>query len=192
MKPKLKSILSIIALVLLSFAFLFTLLANLTLLIPETQFTDPDPRILRNLESEKWSLEKQLEYQDYMCEIKSKLPNENSQILYIVITKYENEIPITTDINPYPELTSISEIGIVESSSPIGIRAETKKIRLYRIELLSDPGIYIEYISHKDEPYLYIIKDSHSSEFLLYPIIKNEIVPIDTAYYIIDASISEN
>ncbi len=137
------------------------------------------------LENQKWILQKQLAYKDNICEIRSKLPNGSSESIFIVVKKYEKEIPITTDINPYPQYTTVSEVGIVESSTPVDIIANTKEIRLYRIELLSDPNIYIEYISHKDKPYLYILGDPASSEFLLYPIVSKQIVPIDTAHYII-------
>lgn len=195
MKPKTKSILSIIGLVVVSLLFSISIFVISVLLIFYLSFKGSseylDSAELSRLEGEKWALEKQIEYKDYICEIESKLPNENSQSIYVEILNYEKKIPITTDINPYPQLSSISEVGVVQSSTPVSIRAESKKIRVYRIELLSNPDIYIEYISHKDEPYLYILKDSNSSEFLLYPIITKQLVPIDTDHYIIDTSTIE-
>ncbi|HNW33220.1 hypothetical protein KBB42_02515 [Candidatus Dojkabacteria bacterium] len=189
MKLKIKPILSIASLVILSVLFLISLLANTVTLIYYLNLKNDlktiDNSMFDELENQKWILQKQLAYKDNICEIRSKLPNGSSESIFIVVKKYEKEIPITTDINPYPQYTTVSEVGIVESSTPVDIIANTKEIRLYRIELLSDPNIYIEYISHKDKPYLYILGDPASSEFLLYPIVSKQIVPIDTAHYII-------
>jgi len=189
MKLKIKPILSIASLVILSVLFLISLLANTVTLIYYLNLKNDlktiDNSMFDELENQKWILQKQLAYKDNICEIRSKLPNGSSKSIFIVVKKYEKEIPITTDINPYPQYTTVSEVGIVESSTPVDIIANTKEIRLYRIELLSDPNIYIEYISHKDKPYLYILGDPASSEFLLYPIVSKQIVPIDTAHYII-------
>lgn len=198
MKLKIKPILSIASLVILSVLFLISLLANTVTLIYYLNLKNDlktiDNSMFDELENQKWILQKQLAYKDNICEIRSKLPNGSSESIFIVVKKYEKEIPITTDINPYPQYTTVSEVGIVESSTPVDIIANTKEIRLYRIELLSDPNIYIEYISHKDKPYLYILGDPASSEFLLYPIVSKQIVPIDTAHniIIINSSTLEN
>lgn len=189
MLPKIKTALSIVGLIVLSTILLLFFLFNslltyeyFNLKINSQPIADAELKIL---ESKRWALEKEISYKENICQIRNKLPNESSEPIYVGITYYDEKIPITTDLNPYPEYSTISEVGIVQSSSPIDIGTSTKKIRCYRIELLSNPNIYKEYISDKDNPYIYILKDSNSSEFLLYPIITRNIAQIDTDYFII-------
>ena len=187
-KPIISKILIIFSSVVLSLSFIANILLISFYFGLKVEYNLLDYTAIHRLESEKFVLEKQLAYESSICEIQTRLPNTESFPIYIEMQEYDTRIPLTTDLNPYPSDTEVYEIGIVTSSTPIDIDAQSKKVRVYRIELSSDPSIYIDYISHKDNPYLYILKDSNSSEFLLYPLAMNKLVQINTAHYIVDSS----
>lgn len=132
---------------------------------------DEEERIEKKEKVEDWKLEIENQYLKKSC---GNLPSENSIVIENTkVSRYEEPIPINTDINPYPEHTTVYEVGTITSIDLNDLDEQKDKLRLYRIEVNEDPTIYIEYISSKKEKFsdsLYIVKDKHENNFLLYPL----------------------
>jgi hypothetical protein len=183
----LKKILVFFTITILSVISLFFVYINVVALgvffSPEKITSDKNKEIYDQYKVIKWKYETELDYLDSYCSIQNMLPKINSTIQASVYY-YSNEIEINSTLNPYPESTTIYEIGRVESTTNEDIVTEGGFIRLYRIEMNEDTKTYMEYISHMNEPYLYLVKDNNSSEFLIYPILLGEIGEINNQFYI--------
>lgn len=133
------------------------------------------------LEREKWRFQIENTYMQNYCNILEKLPSENSTVIEnTTVHRYEEPFLITTPINPYPKDSSVYEVGAISTINLKELDDVKHHLRLYKIELNEDPTTYIEYISHKDKPELYIVQDHRSDNFLLYPIVQY----VNAKYYI--------
>ncbi len=165
----------------LSLLFLFiniTTINNINRLSSESYFQDINESI--ELESEKWRYKTEIEYMDNYCDLQSKLPSSSSQLVNVTVTRYDKRLPVSSVINPYPGYSSMYELGFVISADLEEISSKGNTMKLYRIELNHDSSSYIEYISDRDNPILYVVKDSSSDNFLLYPILNY----VNTEYFI--------
>lgn len=149
-----------------------------------TELLYENEKIERKEKVECWIEEVENKHIKDYCSLLTELPSENSIIVENTkVSRYEEPIPITTDINPYPGYTSIYEVGTIESIGLKELEEKKEKIRLYRIEVNQDPTIYIEYISSKKEKFwnsLYIVKDNNENNFLIYPLTSE----VNERYYI--------
>lgn len=136
------------------------------------------------LEFEVWKGETELKYLDRYCEISKLLPQKNSPIIQLKVDRYETPLEITSPYNPFPGYSKVDEVGTITESDSSEINSNDGKIKLYRIELIKDPNTYIEYVSHRDIPYFYIVKDLDSTEFLFYPSVIQYKELISKKYYI--------
>lgn len=188
MKEKIKRLLLVILV-----AILFTLTCALFILNtgyfltycqidPETSQKEKQQK--EELELDVWKDEMELKYLDRYCEISELLPQEDSPIISVEVERYETPLPITSPFNPFTGYSSLYEVGTVTKSDSSEINTSDGKIKIYRIELLNDSETYIEYASHRDIPYFYIVKDSGSTEFLLYPSVLQYKDLISNQYYI--------
>jgi hypothetical protein len=187
---KIKRILMVILITVLTATTIILLYFNAVALAvlfnpPEVDYSQ-EQETLRQYELLKWEYDTKLKYaSEAYCEIQDALPPEDST-LGVNVYYHEEKIPIETTLNPYPEYTQIYEVGIVNRGNDPGISTlfDTQSGRLYRIELKDNPDTYLEYISDRNDPYLYIVEDFWSSEFLIYPILLNSKDLVDNEYYL--------
>ena len=118
-----------------------------------------------------WRYQTELEYLDQYCEIEELLPpnTATASTIDIEVDYYEKPMEIATIYNPYPNYSTVYEMGIVTTSESADIDTSNLKVRLYRIELIENPKVNLEYITHLEIPHFYIVQKSDNSEFLLYP-----------------------
>lgn len=184
---KIKKTLSLLTIFILSIIILFFLYINSValgvLFSPTNTNFEKDKWTLEQYELLKWKYETELQYSDKYCNIQKILPQEDS-LIGVNIYYHTKPLEISSTLNPYPNYTTIYEMGRVESSNSDEIETENSQMMLYRIQLIEDHATYIEYISNRNNPYLYLVKDDNSSQFLIYPILFGTISDIDSQYYI--------
>jgi hypothetical protein len=187
---KIKRILMVILITILSAPTIILLYLNAVALAvlfnpPEADYSQ-EQETLRQYELLKWQYDTEFQYlSEAYCEIQEALPEKDSTF-GVNVYYHDEKIPIETTLNPYPEYTQIYEVGIINANeqTDLNIFFRTQSRRLYRIELKDNPNTYIEYVSDRNEPYLYIVEDVRSSEFLIYPILLNAPDQIDHEYYV--------
>lgn len=184
---KFKRVLTIVAISILSVITLYFVFLNSVaigvLFSPINLEAEEDKEVYEQYEIIKWKYETELQFLNSYCEIQKALPEEEPTIGINVYYNSE-EIEISSALNPFPEYTTMYELGRVEYANSEDINTEDGQVRLYRIEVIGDPHTYVEYISDRNDPYLYLVKDVNSSEFLIYPILFNETGEIDSQYYV--------
>lgn len=134
---------------------------------PETSAKEKQQK--EELDIDVWKDQTELNYLNKYCEISKLLPQEDSPIITVEVERYEIPLEITTPYNPFTSYSTVYELGTVIKSDSDEIKPLEKKMKLYRIELIKDSATYLEYVSHRDIPYFYIVKDVNSTKFLLYP-----------------------
>jgi len=182
-----KRIFRVIALISLIFVLISLVFLNITgvgsVLYSKVDSVDTDTTVEDGLKLEIWELEREKQFLTRYCENMKVLPDEDSQTVKIEIEYYTGKIPIETVLNIYPSYTQIYEVGTFKEYQSINL-TNTQQMRVYRIEMIEDPNTYLEYVSNRSTPYLYIIKDINSSLYLIDPIINNLRIPIDSTYYL--------
>ncbi len=188
MKEKIKRLLLVIIT-----AILFSLTLGLSILNAGYVFTyfqiDPETsqkekQEKEELEIEVWKNEIELKYLDRYCQISELLPQNDSPVISIEVDRYAGSLEISTPFNPFPGHSKVYEVGTVTQSDSNTIDINGDKMKLYRIELTKDSNTYIEYVSHRDIPLFYIVKDEASTEYLLYPSVIQYKDLISKEYYI--------
>ena len=187
MGEKRKRIFNIFALVSLIFVLVFLVFLNITglgsVLYSKVDYVDTESNVDKGLKLDIWKLEREKQFLTKYCENMKVLPDEDSKTLKIEIDYYTGKIPIETRLNVYPSYTQIYELGTFKEVGGSNL-AFVQQMRVYRIEMKDDPDTYLEYVSNRSTPYLFIIKDSNSSLYLIDPIINSLKIPIDSTYYL--------
>ncbi len=182
-----KRIFRVIALISLIFVLIFLILLNLTgvgsVLYSKVDSVDTESTEEKELKIQIWELEREKQFLTRYCDNMKVLPDEDSQTVKIEIEYYTGKIPIETLLNVYTSYTQIYEVGTLKEVESNNL-ASPEQMRVYRIEMIEDPNTYLEYVSNRSTPYLYIIKDINSSLYLIDPIINNLRVLIDDTYYL--------
>jgi len=145
-----------------------------------------DEKVIQELELLIWRKKAQLEYADKHCEIDSLLPQDRPEtsVITVEVNYYDTRSQIETIYNPYPQNANVFEMGIVTKSDNTSINTSGFAMRLYRIELIDEPDIYIEYVSHTEEAFFYLTKYNKEAEFLLYPLLSRYKNIIDNKSFI--------
>jgi len=158
---------------------IFLFLTNIAGLINIYNSSSPslstsDNEQIQKLKQQQWAYEIQIRYLEAIddgCLLTYHLPTERSaEIIHAQIDLHKDRKEISSFLNPYPGHTKIYEIGTVTSVDSKEIDTSNSRVRIYRIELNYNPYIFVEYISDKDNPNLYVVKNEKNSNFLLYPI----------------------
>ena len=182
-----KRIFRVIALISLIFVLIFLILLNLTgvgsVLYSKVDSVDTESTEEKELKIQIWELEREKQFLTRYCDNMKVLPDEDSQTVKIEIEYYTGKIPIETILNVYPSYTQIYEVGTFKEVGSNNLTSP-EQMRVYRIEMIEDPDTYLEYASNRNTPYLYIIKDSDSSLYLIDPIINSLRISIDSTYYL--------